>query len=387
MATTTREETTAREKLRSNPAVEKLNPKAYIMSRELVDLTPGQLRKLADLIHRQEVEKLQELKFQSYAEQQKYLHDAKYAHDKVCNILESTQEMITQTEAERDVTKQNIAKDVYDYCTKAIQISLQFIRSYNTRLAYLEKLKSHGDYLIKQLKWLNPATQQKEAQRLALEAGMYKKATLENAKKFQHFVPNQFSKYLKENKIKFEDLVQSNIAKLGFTGPFKKLDDIKKLQVYENIIAEAGQGKPVVTYSFEALGKVGVALLVFTAAAMVWDIYTAEDKLQAAVRDSVNALTAVVALEVGGVVNAAVEAGFVALDIEIASAVVTVIGAVAGFGVGVLIGIATSALLDTIFSSGTSKVKVTDGLTVCRVAPMPDGLQLARLVKHNYPDL
>jgi hypothetical protein len=61
------------------------------MSRELVDLTPGQLRKLADLIHRQEVEKLQELKFQSYAEQQKYLHDAKYAHDKVCNILESTQ--------------------------------------------------------------------------------------------------------------------------------------------------------------------------------------------------------------------------------------------------------------------------------------------------------
>ncbi|KAK1660570.1 hypothetical protein QYE76_048729 [Lolium multiflorum] len=357
------------------------------MSRELVDLTPGQLRKLADLIHRQEVEKLQELKFQSFAEQQKYLHDAKYAHDKVCNILESTQEMITQTEAERDVTKQNIAKDVYDYCTKAIQISLQFIRSYNTRLAYLEKLKSHGDYLIKQLKWLNPATQQKEAQRLALEAGMYKKATLENAKKFQHFVPNQFSKYLKENKIKFEDLVQSNIAKLGFTGPFKKLDDIQKLQVYENIIAEAGQGKPVVTYSFEALGKVGVALLVFTAAAMVWDIYTAEDKLQAAVRDSVNALTAVVALEVGGVVNAAVEAGFVALDIEIASAVVTVIGAVAGFGVGVLIGIATSALLDTIFSSGTSKVKVTDGLTVCRVAPMPDGLQLARLVKHNYPDL
>ncbi|XP_047059229.1 uncharacterized protein LOC124665921 [Lolium rigidum] len=387
MAATTREETTACERLGSNPAVEKLNPKADIMSRELVDLTPGQLRKLADMIHRQEVEKLQELKFQSYAEQQKYLHDAKYAHDKVCNILESTQEMITQTEAERDVTKQHIAKDVYDYCTKAIQISLQFIRSYNTRLAYLEKLKSHGDYLIKQLKWLNPATQQKEAQRLALEAGMYKKATLENAKKFQHFVPNQFSKLLKENKIKFEDLVQSNIAKLGFTGPFKKLDDIKKLQVYENIIAEAGQGKPVVTYSFEALGKVGVALLVFTAAAMVWDIYTAEDKLQAAVRDSVNALTAVVALEVGGVVNAAVDAGFVALDIEIASAVVTVIGAVAGFGVGVLIGIATSALLDTIFSSGTSKVKVTDGLTVCRVAPMPDGLQLARLVKHNYPDL
>lgn len=101
-------------------------------------------------------------------------------------------------------------------------------------------------------------------------------------------------------------------------------------QVYENIIEEAGQGKSVVTYSFEALGKVGVAFLVFTAAAMVWNIYTAEDKIEAAVRDSVNALTAVVTLEIGEVVNAAVEAGFTVLDIEIASAAVTFIGAIAG---------------------------------------------------------
>jgi hypothetical protein len=143
----------------------------------------------------------------------------------------------------------------------------------------------------------------------------------------------------------------------------------------------------VVTYSFEALGKVGVAVLVFTAGVMVWDIFTAEDKLEAAVRDSVNALTAVVELVVGDLVTAAVEAGFVALNIEIASVAVTVIGAVAGFGIGVLIGMAAGALLDLIFSSGTSNVKITDGLTVCRVAPMPDGLPLARLVKHNYPEL
>ncbi|XP_044973651.1 uncharacterized protein LOC123441232 [Hordeum vulgare subsp. vulgare] len=357
------------------------------MSGDLVDLSPGQLHKLADLIHRQEVQKLQELEFNSYAEQQKYLRDANDARDKVYHILDSARDMIAQTEAEKDATKQDIGKDVYDYCTKAIGISLQFIRSYNTRLTYLDKLKTHSDDLIKQLKFLNPATQQKEAQRLALEAGMYKKATLENAKKFQHFAPNQFSKWLKENKIMFEDLVQENMSKLGFRGAFKNLDDIQKLQVYDNIIAEAGQGKSVVTYSFEALGKVGVAVLVFTAAAMVWDIYTAEDKLEAAVRDSVNALTAVVNLEVGEIVTTAVEAGFVALDIEIASAAVTVIGGVVGFGIGALIGIAAGALLDLIFSSGTSKVEITDGLTVCRVAPMPHGLELARLVKHNYPEL
>jgi len=357
------------------------------MSRDLVDLSPGQLHKLAELIHAQEVEKLQELKFKSYEEQIKYLNDAKDARDKVYYILGNTEKVIEQTKAEKDTTKQDIAKDIYHYCTKGISLSLQFIRSYNTRITYLDKLKSHSDDLIKQLKWLNPATQQKEAQRLALEAGMYKKATLEYAKKFQHFFPNQFSKWLKENKIKFEDLVQRNMAKLGFTGPFRNLDDIKKLQVYENIIAEAGQGKPVVTYSFEALGKIGVAFLVFTAAAMVWDIYTAEDKLQASVRDSVNALTAVVSLQVGEVVSAAVQAGFVALDIEIASAAITVIGAVAGIGVGVLIGIAADGLLDLIFSSGTSKVQITDGLTVCRVAPMPDGLELARLVKLKFPNL
>ncbi|CAN6270590.1 unnamed protein product, partial [Urochloa humidicola] len=350
------------------------------MSRELVDLSPGQLHKLADLIHGQEVEKLKGLKFNSYEDQQKYLREAKHARDMVYHILETTKEMIVQTEAEKDATKQDIAKDVYNYCTKGIGVSLQFIRSYNTRLTYLDKLKSHSDDLIKQLKWLNPVTQEKEAQRLALEAGMYKKAMLEYAEKFQHFVPNQFSQWLKENKIKFEDLVQETMAKLHLPGPFKNLDNIQKLQVYEKIIAEAGQGNPVVTYSFEALGKLGVSFLVFTAAAMVWDIYTAEDQMQAVVRDSVNALTEVVTLEVGDVVTAAVEAGFAALDIEIASAAVTVIGAVAGFGIGALIGIAAGGLLDLIFSSGTSKVKNTDGLTVCRVAPMPDGLQVARLV-------
>jgi hypothetical protein len=134
------------------------------------------------------------------------------ARDKVYHILESAQEMVMQTEAEKDTTKQHIAKDVYEYCTKGIGTSLQFIRSYNTRLTYLDKLKNHSDDLIKQLKWLNPATQEKEAQRLALEAGMYKKAALESAKKFQHFVPNQFSRWLKENKIKFEDLVQKYVT-------------------------------------------------------------------------------------------------------------------------------------------------------------------------------
>lgn len=181
------------------------------MSRDLVDLSPGQLHKLADLIHRQEVQKLQELPFKSYSAQQKYLSDTIQARDSVYHILESAQDMITQTEAEKDATKKDIAKDVYDYCTKAIGTSLQFIRSYNARLTYLDKLKSHSDDLINQLKWLNPATQEKEAQRLALEAGMYKKAALENAKKLQHFLPNQFSKWLKDNKIKFEDLVQEYV--------------------------------------------------------------------------------------------------------------------------------------------------------------------------------
>uniref|UniRef100_A0A453GX86 Uncharacterized protein n=7 Tax=Triticinae TaxID=1648030 RepID=A0A453GX86_AEGTS len=157
--------------------------------------------------------------------------------------------------------------------------------------------------------------------------------------------------------------------------------------VYDNIIAQAGQGKPVVTYTFEALGKFGVAVLVFTAGVMVWDIFTAEDKLEAVVRNSVTALTAAVGLVVGDLAAAAVEAGFIALNIQIASAAVTVVGAVVGFGIGVVIGIAAGALLDLIFSSGTSQVKITDGLTVCRVAPMPDGLPLARLVKHNYPEL
>lgn len=277
-------------------AVENLKPEDYTMPQQLVDLSPGQLHKLAELIHRQEVQKFQELKFQSYAEQQNYLKDAKEARDKVYHILGSAQEMIMEAEADKDATKQGIAKDVHEYCTKAIGTSLKFIRSYNTRLTYLDKVKTHSDDLIKQLKCLDPATQEKEAQRLALEASRYKKAALEDAEKFEHFIPNQFSEWLKGNKIKFQDLVTVDTAKPGLRGAFKTLDDTPKLKAYDNIIAGSGHGKPMVTYSSEDLGNVKI-------------------------------------------------------------------------------------------DSGTSKMNITDGLSGCRVAPMIDGLQLARLVTHNYPDL
>lgn len=177
------------------------------MSRE-IELSPGQLRKLAELVRRQEVQKLKELKFSSYAEQNKYLRDCNDAYDNVLDILDSAQEMVAQTEDEKDTTKQDIAKDVYDYCLKGIDTSLKFIRSYSTRLTYLDKLKSHSDDVIKQLKLLNPATQQKEAQRLALEASMYKESVYQYAKKIERFVPNQFTRWLKDNNILFEDLVK-----------------------------------------------------------------------------------------------------------------------------------------------------------------------------------
>jgi hypothetical protein len=125
----------------------------------------------------------------------------------VYHILDSAQDMIAQAEADDDATKQDIAKDVYKYCTMAIGTSLKFVRSYDTRLTYLDKLKTHSDDLIKQLKWLDAATQQSEAERLAIEASMYKKAALDTAEKFQDFIPNQFSRLLKENNILFDDLV------------------------------------------------------------------------------------------------------------------------------------------------------------------------------------
>lgn len=89
----------------------------------------------------------------------------------------------------------------------AIGTSLKFVRSYNTRITYLDKLKTHSDDLIKQLKWLDAATQLDEAERLAIEASTYRKAALDTAKKFQDFIPTQFSRLLKENNILFDDLV------------------------------------------------------------------------------------------------------------------------------------------------------------------------------------
>lgn len=118
---------------------------------------------------------------------------------------------------------------------------------------------------------------------------------------------------------------------------------------------------------------------------MVWDIATAENKLETAAKDAVNVLLGVV--DVGEIASVAIAAGFEAAEIEVASGIITFMGSVVGFGVGAIIGIAANALLDLIFMTGSTKsINTASGLTVCRVAPMPNGLELARIVKHKYPD-
>jgi hypothetical protein len=167
-------------------------------------------------------------------------------------------------------------------------------------------------------------------------------------------------------------------VKLGYEGGFEQLGDAQKLEVYNSIINESGRAKlPVMDAVSSAAG---VALLAVAASLMVWDIFTAEDKLEAIVHDSVSALADVGGFYVQVAVEAAVTEALA--DVELGVFLVSVAGFVAGTGAGLLFVLAAGALIDVIMGTGGAKAPPVTDLEF-HTATMPDGMKLAYSIVHD----
>jgi len=146
-------------------------------------------------------------------------------------------------------------------------------------------------------------------------------------------------------------------VKLGYEGEFEQLSDAQKLEVYNSIINESGRATMP---ALEVLSSAaGVALLAVAASLMVWDIFTAEDKLETVIHDSVNVLADVGAFYVQVAVEAAVTEAVA--DLELGVFLVSLAGFVAGTGAGLLFVAAAGVLIDLIMGTGGAQAPpVTD---------------------------
>ncbi|XP_048326314.2 uncharacterized protein LOC125421404 [Ziziphus jujuba] len=358
---------------------------------EIVFLKSKKLRELAELIYGCELESLQDLYFKSEEEQVKYLRTCKSNMDDAENLLHKCGKLVKKYE--NDSIRSPIASLILSFTETSLNSALQVVRNYTLRRDYLDKVIAHVHNLIKELDELD-AGSAKDVADLTNQIRHYNKAIKQYVRMSANSeASKEFSSTIYDGGIDFPTLVQTYQTALGFGGEFKHLKDDQKLLVYDSIIEASGRGKVLDEETLRAIGSyqgdsldkasidikdiAGKAHLLFKAASIAWDIYTAENPIKEAARSAVVEVAKKGGAVLGDIVGAAATA---AVDgAAVTDVLVCGIGMVAGFAASFILGIAAGALFDLIFGSGGSAPLPSDGL-IFHVASMPDGMELARRI-------
>lgn len=83
------------------------------------------------------------------------------------------------------------------------------------------------------------------------------------------------------------DYLENKYALEKFNKPFNSLSETEKNQVWRKIVIKAGAPNNAINLKVRKFGRVGRLLIVFTLTVAVYNIYTADDKANAAEREGV----------------------------------------------------------------------------------------------------
>lgn len=152
--------------------------------------------------------------------------------------------------------------------------------------------------------------------------------------------------------------------------------------MYQKIIEASGRGNITVNELSKAFGVAGIAVLLFAAGMMVWDIFSADHIIQRATYDAVVGVASVGGAMLGEVVGVALATSLP--GVEASAFFVLLAGVTFSLAGAFLLGEFAAWLVDLIFGSGGSATLSTDGHR-CYVGPLPDGMVLARQIAHDQP--
>ncbi|KAM7502491.1 hypothetical protein LguiB_001395 [Lonicera macranthoides] len=341
----------------------------------LVALRGDDLRYLGEIIYRKESEVIKSQPFSSSTERNKYLDDCKTTYDSALNIVEDIEELYDKYV--EDVSKGPIAHQMFSYVEHGVNVSFQVVKNYSVRASFLNKLKNHTDSLSAELAQLDSQIAT-DVEKLAAKAAKFEEVMMKCLKNYKNPVSAAFSKWVKSNRLTFNQLLKRYKSELGFRGSFESLEEAQKIEVYDEIVRVSGRGN-IFKMGIKEVGA--TAFLLLAAGIMVWDIFTAEHKIETAFRDAAVTAASISGGLLGDVVNAVVRVA-IADAIEGATYYALAAGLLASFAGAFIIGAFAGAILDLIFSSGGTAPLSTQGLK-CYVAPMPDCVVLARQISYN----
>ncbi|XP_072973167.1 uncharacterized protein [Typha angustifolia] len=347
----------------------------------VVILNDDQLCKLALIIYRTEEDAIYSIKFGSENERANYLADSRSNYEAVLGLLDAGSEV--KRKYQNDKVKAPIANNINSYIVYCVNNALQTVPNYLVRMKYLEKINEHIQSLIKDLDEVRPtAWNNDDVERLGIEAAKCGDAMLKFTKMYKSSLSHDYSTWVKSTGMEFHELVESYQVELGLKGAFEELEDVQKLKVYDRILQVSGLGSIEVDDVKTVIRGVGKLVLLYKAGTLVWDVFSVEHGFQIATRDAVVDVASYVGgALVGRVVTAALTSG--ALEgIEASAMFVLLAGTMSSIIGSFLIGAFVGLLLDFFINSGGKDTFSTDG-HVCYVAPMPDGVSLARQIAYE----
>uniref|UniRef100_A0A0D9W3D4 Uncharacterized protein n=1 Tax=Leersia perrieri TaxID=77586 RepID=A0A0D9W3D4_9ORYZ len=351
----------------------------------VVLMDDAQLMRLAILLRNKEEAIGRQMKFKSPEHLAEYLDCVNGAYDHAVSLLRDSSHATSDAHraaADDDDTRRVIADDLSDYIKWGLNYGMQNIRNCSHRLDCISKIRAHYDSVVAELS--GRSLGERRLRELAEEMVAFKESMSQHCKNLRSGSSRALSKLysmaLKQENVKFPDLVNKHKKKLGFHGEFSELEEAEKLEVYNSIIDESGRAKVQKRKAIVERSK-GVAVLVATAGLIVWDIYTAEHTLEATVHRTLNVLSDVGQFAVQVAVEAAVTDMLV--DVELGVFVVSLAGFVVGTAAGFLFAAVSGLFMDAIFGSGGTAPPPVENVTFHKVITPPDGMALANRIYYD----
>ncbi|XP_042450625.1 uncharacterized protein LOC122035272 [Zingiber officinale] len=228
-----------------------------------------------------------------------------------------------------DGVRRSIADQILGYTEHCLNNALQLISNYTLRRSYLDKMMDHQLQLFQALEELDTSSGDavvdftesiQEHDRLVMR---YMRLNL------NPHASAEFSRYLRNVGIGFNDLVRSFQSRLGYTGRFEDLKIEQKLEI-------------------------------------IWDVYSSDHPITTATREAL-----VLAAETGGAALGKLVGVAVATQLTGQAATtlfVMAVGLIGGFVGDFILGAVAGFLFDRIFSSGGEAVLPTNGFILYVVA-------------------
>ncbi|KAL3645954.1 hypothetical protein CASFOL_011134 [Castilleja foliolosa] len=337
-----------------------------------VFLKDEKLRILANTIRLGEVNDMYPIKFASPGEQLQYLRTVNGNMTDVYSLLDECNLLVDKYKS--DGARSSIANRVLVYAEHCLNNALQLFRNFTLRRDYLDKLIEHQHELFQAVDELdtNSRSAVSELEETIREYDQMVVAHM--LLNLNSHASAQFSQYIMNIGLPFDELVRTNQIKLGFTGKFENLEDEEKLEVYNEICDISGRMKGVadiegvtktvvdeevinmtrstISYRRKKPKFKSAAMFLMDMGIIIWDVYSSGATMTEAVRAAV-----ITAAEAGGAALGKVIGVAVAKMVGIAATSVFAVaaGLIAGFIGAFIVGLVAGVLFDAIFGSGGEK--------------------------------